>query len=120
MLVEIKTCRCCGSANITKNGLCQATHKQQYHCKACGKYGTLDLAQGTSQDRKQEILAAYFERPSMRGIARIFHISRNTLRNWLVAEGEKQPNLVATLHDVPTEEDVLAYDELQLGGTPTL
>jgi hypothetical protein len=46
MLVKIKTCRCCGSANITKNGLCQATHKQKYHCKACGKYGTLDLAQG--------------------------------------------------------------------------
>ena len=30
-----------------------------------------------------ENFAAYFERPSMRGISRIFGVSRNTLSKWL-------------------------------------
>jgi transposase-like protein len=76
MISEIKIFRHCGSKNITTNGHCKVTHKQQFHCKDCKKYGTLELAKGTTNQRKQEILDAYFERPSMRGIARIFHISR--------------------------------------------
>jgi transposase-like protein len=112
MIIEIKTCRHCGSRNITKNGRCKATKKQKFHCNDCNKYGTLELNESTSIERKKEILDAYFERPSMRGIARIFHISRNTLRDWLIEEGEKPPDLTDTLHDVPTSGEVLEYDEL--------
>ena len=32
---------------------------------------------------KEQILAAYHERPSMRGIARIYHIGRGTLKELL-------------------------------------
>jgi len=113
MIIEKKLCRHCGSENLRKNGLCKVTQKQKFHCKHCNKYGTLELDEGVTLARKKEILAAYFERPSMRGIARIFHISRNTLRDWLVQEGEKNLDLSETLQDVPTSGDILEYDELQ-------
>ena len=113
MIIEIKTCRDCGSPNITKNGHCKTTKKQKFHCKACNKYGTLELEEKCSESRKQEIMSAYLERPSMRGIARVFHISRNTLRAWLMAAGQEQSTIEETLHDVPTTGDILEYDELQ-------
>ena len=36
-----------------------------------------------SEAEKEQILSAYRERPSMRGIARLYHISRNTLKHML-------------------------------------
>jgi transposase-like protein len=36
-----------------------------------------------SEERKSEILKAYEERPSMRGIERIFGVTRQTLSSWL-------------------------------------
>ncbi|MBK8442187.1 MAG: hypothetical protein IPL35_01715 [Sphingobacteriales bacterium] len=42
-----------------------------------------------------------------------FHISRNTLRAWLMAAGQEQRTIEETLHDVPTTGDILEYDELQ-------
>lgn len=49
----------------------------------------------------------------MRGIERIFGVARQTISNWLRQVAEKHPDLEATLSDVPTEQDVLEYDELQ-------
>jgi transposase-like protein len=73
----------------------------------------LDAAPGYSEERKEEILKAYFERPSMRGIERVFGVARQTVSTWLKQAAEKQPNLEATLEDFATEQDVLEYDELQ-------
>ena len=36
-----------------------------------------------SEEKKEEILGAYHERPSMRGISRMFGVSRQTLAFWL-------------------------------------
>jgi transposase-like protein len=36
-----------------------------------------------SEEQKEQILATYQERPSMRGIQRIYGVSRNTLAAWL-------------------------------------
>ncbi|MBK8443280.1 MAG: hypothetical protein IPL35_07650 [Sphingobacteriales bacterium] len=33
-----------------------------------------------------------------------FHISRNTLRAWLMAAGQEQSTIEETLHDVPPQE----------------
>ncbi len=49
----------------------------------------------------------------MRGIERVFGVARQTVSAWLRQQGEKHPDLEATLGDVPTEQDVLEYDELQ-------
>ncbi|MBA3351644.1 MAG: helix-turn-helix domain-containing protein [Blastocatellia bacterium] len=37
--------------------------------------------------RKEEILRAYHERTSLRGISRIFGVSRNTVAQWLKKAG---------------------------------
>jgi hypothetical protein len=56
---------------------------------------------------------AYFQLPSLRGIERVFGVARQTVSAWLKQQAQKHPALEATLRDVPTEQDVLEYDELQ-------
>jgi transposase-like protein len=68
MITENHKCSHCQSTNIRKNGK-NKTGKQKYHCLACNRY--LYAAPKYSQERKKEIIHAYFERPSMRGIERI-------------------------------------------------
>jgi insertion element IS1 protein InsB len=80
--IVIHTCHFCGSQNIVKNGH-NASGSQQYWCKDCGKRGVLQPKRGYTEEQKEQILAAYNERSSMRGIQRTFGISRNTLTSWL-------------------------------------
>jgi transposase-like protein len=84
MVVEIiiHTCRHCGSQNIVKNGH-NASGSQQFWCKDCGRRGVLQPKRGYTEEQKEQILAAYNERSSMRGIQRTFGVSRNTLASWL-------------------------------------
>ncbi len=113
MIAIVKTCPSCGSTELVSNGHQVKNGKQKYHCKNCDKYGTLDAAPRYSEERKEEILKAYFERPSMRGIARTFGVARQTLAGWLKEQGNKHPDLEPTLSDVTAQEDVVEYDELQ-------
>ena len=76
------TCRRCNSANLVRNGH-NKYGNQQFLCKDCAKSGVLNPKHYRSEAEKEQILAAYRERPSMRGIARVFGISRNTLAKWL-------------------------------------
>ncbi len=65
---------------------------QRYRCRACSK--TFCLNPGTSahpHQFKQQVLAACHERASLRGVCRVFGISRNTLADWL----EKKSRAVA-------------------------
>ena len=78
----IYTCRACGSPNIVKNGH-NASGSQQYRCKDCGKRGVLEPKRGYTEEQKEQVLAAYNERSSMRGIQRTFGVSRPTLASWL-------------------------------------
>lgn len=85
MIKETKIFNCteCNSEKIVKNGKTKAG-KQQFHCNDCGKYGVLEPTKnGYSKERKEEIMKAYSERSSMRGIERIFGVSRHTLSKWL-------------------------------------
>ena len=52
-------------------------------CCECGKRGVLKPHRGYTEEQKKQILAAHYERPSMRGIERIFGVSRHTLAVWL-------------------------------------
>jgi transposase-like protein len=78
----IHLCRQCGSSNSVKNGH-NASGSQQFWCKDCGKRGVLQPRRGYTEEQKEQILAAYYQRPSMRGIERIFGVSRHTLAKWL-------------------------------------
>jgi transposase-like protein len=83
MIAIIKTCPECGSQKLVSNSQDVKKGKQKYHCKSCGKYGTLDVAPRYSEQRKAEILKVYLERPSMRGIARTFGVARQAIRGKL-------------------------------------
>jgi transposase-like protein len=61
--------------------------KQQYRCTACGRSGVLNPGVPYTEAEKTQILAAYYERPSMRGIERVFGVARQTLAAWLKKSG---------------------------------
>ena len=75
-------CSHCQSKNIVKNGH-NPKGKQQYRCKHCGRGGVLNPSVPYTAAEKARILAAYYERPSMRGIHRVFGVTRPTLASWL-------------------------------------
>ena len=84
MLQETISYQCphCDSPNLVRNGH-NPKGKQQYRCRACGKSGVLNPSVPYTEVQKEQILKAYFERPSMRGIERIFGVTRQTLARWL-------------------------------------
>ena len=58
--------------------------KQRYKCQGCGRISRENPQhERYSPEQKEQILRAYLERPSMRGIYRIFGVSRPTLSSWL-------------------------------------
>ena len=63
--------------------------------------------------RREEILSAYQERSSLRGLARTFGVSRNTVTRWL-KKAARLPPLSPTLPPAPPsgEDLVLEVDEL--------
>lgn len=110
LVTASKLCPRCGSENIVKNG---SDYKgdQKFHCKDCGAFGTIDAIGRYSEERKEEILRAYLERCSMRGISRIFGIARETLARWLMEKGKTLPDVAITL-EAALPDDVLELDEL--------
>jgi transposase-like protein len=82
MITETHTCTRCGSSKLTRNGKTKAG-KQKFRCHACGCYGTLAPDYGYSEERKSEILRAYHERSSLRGLERTFGVARQTVAAWL-------------------------------------
>ena len=109
-MIVSKRCPYCGSEHLVKNGK-DYKGDQKFHCHDCQTYGTLDATGRYSPERKEEILRAYQERSSMRGIRRIFGVARKTLARWLKHKGETVPALADTLDDV-CPDDVLELDEL--------
>jgi IS1 family transposase len=84
---------------------------QKYHCQSCGSYGTLHPQRGYSEGMCSQVKQAVLERMSLRGIERIFSLSRRTVSRWLSDWIEHQPPLATTL--LPAQaEDVLELDEL--------
>jgi len=111
MITQIIVNRCtkCQSESIVKNGKTKAG-RQKYHCKACNAYGTLNPSVRYTPERKAEILRAYHERSSMRGIERTFGVARQTLAKWLKEKADSLPEMPPLEESEP--EDVLELDEL--------
>jgi insertion element IS1 protein InsB len=103
-------CRNCDSQNIVKNDH-NASGSPQYVCKDCGKHGVLEPKRGYSETQKEQILSAYHERSSMRGVQRTFGVSCSSfglLASFFLAGN---PKLEDTL--LPAElEDILEADEM--------
>lgn len=112
MIIEVKIRYCpnCDSTDIIKNGT-DYKGSQKYHCHYCGAYGTLDAKARYSENEKEQVLKAYQERVSMRGIRRIFGVVPKTLLRWIRAALKRLPSLIQTLEAVQAD-DVLELDEL--------
>jgi IS1 family transposase/transposase-like protein len=112
MIQMIVTYECpdCGSLDLVKNGH-DYKGSQKYHCKVCKRYGTLHAQRGYDQGTRAQVKRAVLERVSLRGIERIFGISRPTVAHWLEDWGKHLPPLAQTLGEARWD-DVLELDEL--------
>ena len=87
-MAKKEICTSCNSNNIVMNGLTSG-NSQKFHCKDCGCYRTLKTTQYYDEDRKEEILRAYKERSSLRGVKRVYNVSIPSVLRWLK---KKSPN----------------------------
>ena len=79
MVTRVVHCQHCESDKLVKNGHAP-NGKQKYRCKGCGRSGRENaVTKGYAEKRKEEILKAYQERSSMRGLTRTFGVSRTTV-----------------------------------------
>ena len=77
------TCYHCGSNKVVRNGR-TTNGKQRFVCRDCCRCLREQRSSNAySHARKAEILRAYHERTSLRGLTRIFGVSRNTVTAWL-------------------------------------
>ena len=83
MITTLITCRHCGSPELIKYGTA-SNGKQKYRCRSCGRQSRDNPGTTAySEERKEEILRAYQERSSLRGLERTFGVSRSTVISWL-------------------------------------
>ncbi len=110
MVIEVLLCRQCRSHNVIKHGR-DKRGVQRFLCHDChATFQKLEDDRSYTEDFKSQVLASYHERASMRGVSRIFGISRETLNGWL-KKAKNLPPLTAPLRPA-TEGDVLELDEL--------
>ncbi len=83
MITMLITCRHCGSPDLTKYGIAP-NGKQKYRCRTCGRQSRENPGSAAyAPERKEEILRAYQERSSLRGLERTFGVARSTVISWL-------------------------------------
>lgn len=76
-------CPCCQSDTLVRNGHAP-NGKQLYRCRACGCQSRENPTPNVyPQARREEILLAYQERSSLRGLTRTFGVSRTTVSSWI-------------------------------------
>jgi len=112
MIQTIVTHQCpkCGSEDLVRNGH-DYKGDQKYHCKSCASYGTLHAQPRYDERVRTQVKRAVLDRISLRGIERLFGLSRRTVADWIEAWAEHLPPLETTLV-AAQEEDVLELDEV--------
>lgn len=76
-------CPYCGSEKLVHHGHAP-NGKQKYLCRSCRRQSRENpTPHAYPEERREEILRAYEERSSLRGLERIFGVSRNTVTIWL-------------------------------------
>ena len=96
MPTQILRCPQCASDHLYSNGHAK-NGKRRFQCQDCHKYSCQDPGSNAYDEKtKAMILAAYHERPSLRGLQRVFGICRQTLVTWL-KKAARLPKLRKTL-----------------------
>jgi transposase-like protein len=76
-------CSHCQSEALVRNGRAP-NGKQLSRCRTCGRQSRENPASNAYPEaRREEILPAYQERSSLRGLTRTFGVSRTTVSNWI-------------------------------------
>jgi transposase-like protein len=82
-IMHVVECRFCASPDLVKNGHA-ANGKQLYRCRACGRQSRENpTSRAYTPERREEILRAYQERSSLRGLERTFGVHRGTVIGWI-------------------------------------
>lgn len=83
MVTQTILCSHCGSDQLIRHGKAP-NGKQKFRCHACHKCSRENPGSASHDAAfRAQVLAAYHERCSLRGVCRIFGISRQTLIVWL-------------------------------------
>ncbi len=83
MVTITLSCPHCGSDALVRDGHAP-NGKQKYRCHACGRRSRENPTPNAYPPaRREEILHAYQERSSLRGLTRTFGISRTTVSSWI-------------------------------------
>ena len=83
MITVTIRCRHCGSDRVVRNGHAP-NGKQIYRCHGCQRQSRAHATpHAYPEERRQEILRAYQERSSLRGLQRTFGVSRTTVVKWI-------------------------------------
>lgn len=82
MTIAVRNCPTCGDADLRRYGR-TADGRQKYRCHACGVQTRDNPRVRYPPERQEEILRAYEERGSLRGMERIFGVSRATIIRWI-------------------------------------
>jgi len=68
---------------MVRNGLA-ADGRQRYLCRDCNRRSREDpRSNAYTEPEREQILRAYDERSSLRGLSRTFGVSRNTVTAWI-------------------------------------
>lgn len=89
----VHTCARCGSERIRKNGHAE-NGEQRAKCLACGRTFILQ-PHGERYDQrfKDQVVAAYQDRMSIRGITRTFGVCYKTVIRWVGEKSGAAPGL---------------------------
>ena len=83
MITITVQCPHCESKDIVRNGRAP-NGKQKYRCRACKRQSREHpTPHAYPEERREEILRAYEERSSLRGLERTFGVSRHTVIGWI-------------------------------------
>ena len=89
MITITLECPYCESEELVRNGHA-SNGKQRYLCKACHRQSREHPTPHAYPDeRREEILRAYEERSSLRGLERTYGVSRHSVIAWIK---KKQPS----------------------------
>jgi transposase-like protein len=83
MVTLILHCPHCGSEALVRDGHAP-NGKQKYRCHGCSRRSRENPTPNAYPEaRREEILHAYQERSSLRGLMRTFGVSRATVSSWI-------------------------------------
>ncbi len=84
-------CLHCQSDALVRNGHAP-NGKQLYRCRACGRQSRENPTPSAYPEaRREEILHAYQERSSLRGLTRTCGVSRTTVSKWINKSSSASP-----------------------------